>query len=71
VRELNAAIAQDRSLGKGFCIGHSFLCGQERCTAARLRSIVEFDLVPLLEEYWFDDQAKAGLWAERLRSAVE
>ncbi len=71
VRELNAAIAQDRSLGKGFCIGHSFLCGQERCTAARLRSIVEFDLVPLLEEYWFDDQAKAGQWAERLRSAVQ
>ena len=35
-----------------------------------LRSIVEDELVPLLEEYWFDVPETARKWAIRLRAAV-
>lgn len=28
VQELNKEISLDKSLGKGFCIGHSYFCGQ-------------------------------------------
>ena len=29
VKELNTKIASDKSLGKGFCIGHSYFCGHD------------------------------------------
>ncbi len=32
VKELNREIAADKSLGKGFCIGHSYFCGRDVCT---------------------------------------
>jgi hypothetical protein len=28
--------------------------------------VVETEIQPLLEEYWFDDPAKADAWCERL-----
>jgi 5-methylcytosine-specific restriction protein B len=33
----------------------------------RLKAIVEFEILPLLEEYWFDAPEKAKDWSERLR----
>lgn len=69
VKELNDAIARDGSLGPGFRIGHSFLCGLTKDDMG-LDLIVEYELVPLLEEYWFDDRGEVDRWAERLRKAV-
>ena len=60
--ELNSAIASDKSLGKGFCIGHSYFCGQTQCTESWLQDVVEYDILPMLEEYWFDDAAKLSNW---------
>src|SRR5690606_709177 len=58
VKELNEAIRQDDSLGKGFCIGHSYLCGGERMADEKLSEwllgIVEYEILPMLGEYWFD-----------------
>lgn len=60
--ELNNEITLDRSLGKGFCIGHSYFCGLDKPGEEDLRAIVEFDIVPMLSEYWFDDQDKLQRW---------
>jgi len=62
VKELNKEIASDKSLGKGFCIGHSYFCGHDTCSDEWLRSVVNFDILPMLSEYWFDDTAKLQRW---------
>jgi 5-methylcytosine-specific restriction protein B len=70
--ELNKVIADDRSLGPQFCIGHSYVTPQEGVTIADGKAwfsqIVQTEIVPLLEEYWFDapekaTEAKKGLLA--------
>ena len=66
VKELNKEISLDRSLGKGFCIGHSYFCGQNECTDEWLQSVVEFELLPMLNEYWFDDPNKLQRWESLL-----
>ena len=38
VKDLNREIALDKSLGKGFCIGHSYFCGRDICTDEWLHS---------------------------------
>ena len=56
IKDLNNVIANDKSLGKGFCIGHSYFCDKEgKYTDEELKSIVEFDILPMLAEYWFDE----------------
>lgn len=62
VIELNREITLDKSLGKGFCIGHSYFCGRDICTEEWLRSIVDYDVLPMLNEYWFDDANKYQRW---------
>jgi hypothetical protein len=78
IGSLNAIIRDDRAnLGPGFCIGHSFFAGppeaeagQDSLTseaeAAWYRRVVENEIVPLLEEYWFDDPDKAERWRSTL-----
>lgn len=73
VKQLNSKIAEDISLGEGFSIGHSYFCGltPETANTQTLSSIVEYELIPLLKEYWFDESAKIVDWSDRLRSAVK
>ena len=71
VRELNREIALDKSLGKGFCIGHSYFCGRVVCTEDWLRSIVDYDILPMLREYWFDDDAKFQRWENILQGVFQ
>lgn len=73
VVELNSAIADDPALGVGFQIGHSFFCAPSRGIQADygwLTSIVEDELIPLLEEYWFDEPQKVFEWSGKLRAAL-
>lgn len=72
IEQLNAVIASDESLGEGFCIGHSYFCNMEpaECSVERLRSIVEYELIPLIKEYWFDEPTKAREWSDRLKQAL-
>ncbi|WP_183094375.1 AAA family ATPase [Nocardioides stalactiti] len=72
VGDLNQAISEDPALGPGFAIGHSYLSKPLNGDAddAWLYSVVEDELVPLLEEYWFDEPSKAEEWASKLRTAV-
>ena len=63
INALNADIENDSALGKGFCIGHSYFCNlPEDCNDELLKEIVKYDIVPMLEEYWFDDIEKAQTW---------
>ena len=71
VEQLNAAIAGDESLGEGFCIGHSYFCNLKEVSDQALTGIVEYELIPLLKEYWFDEPVKVKNWAENLRSAIK
>ena len=73
VESLNHAIAADESLGDGFCIGHSYFCNltAEKLTDRALSAIVEYELIPLLKEYWFDEPLKVKDWTNKLRSAVK
>ena len=66
IKNLNAEISADSSLGKGFCIGHSYFC-LENCEEKILRSIVDYDILPMLEEYWFDNPEKVEEWKNNLR----
>jgi hypothetical protein len=69
LKALNGAISTDLTLGSGFCIGHSYLCGLQK-DALNLSHIVDYDIIPMLKEYWFDEQATVDLWSGKLRTAV-
>ena len=73
VESLNAAISSDDSLGDGFCIGHSYFCNLAADTISdrKLSGIVEYELIPLLKEYWFDEPLKVKDWTNNLRSAIK
>ena len=69
VRALNQELLNDDSLGRGSCIGHSYFClkNPADCSTDWMRSVVEFDLLPMLTEYWFDEPKKLQRWEENLR----
>lgn len=69
VKQLNVDIKE--KLGKGFCIGHSYFVFDEPCSDALLRNIVNFDILPMLAEYWFDDEEQYEAWASRLNGVFE
>lgn len=68
LKDLNKVIADDDSLGTGFCIGHSYLC--DLGNDYDLESIVEFDIIPMLREYWFDNNERFNKEANKLREAI-
>ena len=73
VEDLNREIADDESLGEGFCIGHSYFCNiaAKELTNKKLSMLVEYELIPMLKEYWFDEPHKTKEWSRKLRSAVQ
>ncbi len=72
MKELNQDIKEDESLGEGFRIGHSYLCNiKAGDVEEKLNYIVEYELIPLLKEYWFDEQDKIDYWSDRLRSVID
>ena len=73
VESLNERIAADESLGDGFCIGHSYFCNisPDELDDAKLAGIVEYELIPMLKEYWFDEPLKVREWSDNLRSAIK
>ena len=71
VQQLNEAMSCDESLGDGFCIGHSYFCTNVTVNDEWLKSVVEFELVPLLKEYWFDEPTKVRTWTNTLREVIK
>lgn len=60
-------------LGTGFQIGHSYFIGDafKSDTEKRIKEVVEYEIIPQLFEYWFDDEGKANDWAGRLRGSYD
>lgn len=73
VESLNHVISNAESLGDGFRIGHSYFCNLSPDTIDDqvLSGIVEYELIPLLKEYWFDEPSKVKDWSNNLRSAIK
>lgn len=73
VVRMNEAIASDESLGDGFCIGHSYFCrmSPDDVTDEKLSAIVDYELVPMLREYWFDEPSKVDEWTGKLRRSIQ
>lgn len=70
--ELNKEIIKDDSLGAGFEIGHSYLCFKNTndVTIDWLYAVVHYDIIPTLQEYWFDNAEKVRKWTETLISVI-
>jgi 5-methylcytosine-specific restriction protein B len=70
VIRLNETIANDKSLGAGFCIGHSYFCGHKPGENDNwINEVVDYDIIPMLNEYWFDDANNVSKWSEILKGA--
>ena len=66
IKDLNKEISSDASLGDGFQIGHSYFCNLENVDDLTISSIIEFEIIPLIEEYWFDNISKLKEWKNKL-----
>jgi 5-methylcytosine-specific restriction protein B len=71
IESLNDTIAKDDSLGTGFCIGHSYFCEQKSFDKQWLENVLNYDIAPMLREYWFDDATKANTQIEELRKILK
>ncbi|MFD1032480.1 AAA family ATPase [Metaplanococcus flavidus] len=71
IKSLNNQITEE--LGTGFQIGHSYFVGgaYKVDTVNRLEEVIEFEIIPQLFEYWFDNEQKANDWAVRLRGCYD
>jgi hypothetical protein len=59
MRNLNKKIEDDSiNLGRGFRIGHSFFVPSTKVVDEQkwFDEIISFEIAPLIEEYWMDDQ---------------
>ena len=68
---LNRQIADDtKNLGPGYQIGHSYFCPADgiKPDDAWFRRVVDSEIVPLLQEYWLDDDRKVKQQREALLS---
>jgi 5-methylcytosine-specific restriction protein B len=70
IQSLNSEIASDSSLGRQFRIGHSYVTPPLDAMIPDpqewFRQVVETEIGPLLEEYWFDAADKVAAAKERL-----
>jgi hypothetical protein len=75
--EVNAHITADqKNLGRGYTIGHSFFCPSAGAVSPSLfpafewegwyRDVVQTEIAPLLNEYWFDEADRAAGLIARL-----
>lgn len=71
IKELNKEIMRDKSLGKGFCIGHSYFCNADDCSEEWMKDVVDFDILPMLSEYWFDESDKLQRWENILHGVFQ
>ena len=73
VKLLNNTIKEDVSLGAGFRIGHSYFIKDQSdiIDETWLNTVVNYEVIPLLEEYWFDENSKVEEWTAKLRGAIK
>ena len=57
--KLNETIKTDKTLGKGYAIGHSYFCNRKNLNKEDYEDIINYEIAPTLREYWFDNEDKA------------
>jgi MoxR-like ATPase len=71
ITKLNSEIANDPSLGPQFQVGHSYLTPPSEAgiqnPAGWYNQVIETEIGPLLEEYWFDEPTKAKEKTQELK----
>lgn len=73
VKKINEAIEQDKSLGAGFKIGHSYFCPNlkdRKGNKKDIEEIINYEILPLLEEYWYDDPDSIIQWKDALSGVL-
>lgn len=70
IKKLNKEIENDINLGLGFCIGHSYFTSQDEITDEWMKEVIEFDIIPLINEYWYDNKTKINNWRNRLKESI-
>lgn len=71
IKELNDEISKDEVLGEGFQIGHSYFSNLSKETLDdEIENIIEYEIIPLLKEYWFDEKDTVNKWSNRLRNVI-
>ena len=72
---LNRTIAGDSLLGPQFRVGHSAVTPTSGTVienpAEWFRQVVETEIGPLLDEYWFDDSTKARTERDKLLQGLD
>ena len=70
--KLNKAIKEDSVLGNGFEIGHSYFIPEkpEVIDDEWVKNVVEYEIIPLIEEYWFDNDSEREKWKEKLYQTI-
>jgi MrcB-like, N-terminal domain/AAA domain (dynein-related subfamily) len=72
---LNSEISEDTvRLGPGYQIGHSFFVPMDAAQPLDLawyRRIIQYEIAPLLREYWFDNQGAAETWTASLLEGID
>lgn len=71
VEKINEMIENDVTLGKGFRIGHSYFCTKNAIDDKWLNSVINYEILPLLDEYWFDDHSKVIECERILKEAIK
>jgi hypothetical protein len=68
---LNEAIRADTlNLGPGYEVGHSFFCNWKSTARSEeewLNDILDFEIAPLLREYWVDQPELVSQWIDYIR----
>lgn len=69
IHALNQVIQQDPQLGQYYMIGHSFFTPYTHIEQQELwyQQIIETEIAPLLEEYWFDRPDEVEIQLQALR----
>ena len=72
MERLNTEIENDGSLGEGFRIGHSYFCNldEEEDIGEKLNYIIDYEIIPLIKEYWFDNKNKVDNWTKEFKDAL-
>ena len=74
IEDLNNDIKNDPSLGEGFMIGHSYFCiykpNGEKSTNNDIKNVLRYDIKPLIEEYWYDENTMLDKWKRKIEDYI-
>jgi 5-methylcytosine-specific restriction enzyme B len=75
IEALNGFISKDhRNLGEGFMIGHSYFCDPPSAPQDQrkwLNEVFEYEIAPLINEYWIDDKDEKEKQVESLLKVAD